>query len=168
MRVDDLEMEEEGENGWRTVNGVVWRARGQKAIGELPFIPTLPLWSLSSITGSRTVEGEDGAQEKWKIRHSFDRHQKEKGQKKQTEEWPCMCMHTTNRHIFFLCFVCDQLLREGSADRKTFCTWVPLEGRTRRQNIKMESRINIIEENESGLEDGSFGNAAVRDTRRKL
>lgn len=41
-----------------------------------------------------------------------------------------MCMHTTNktdRHIFFLCLVCDQPLLEGPADRKTSCTWTPLD-----------------------------------------
>lgn len=33
-----------------------------------------------------------------------------------------MHVHAHHQHIFFLCLVCDQLLREGLADRKTCCT----------------------------------------------
>lgn len=59
-------------------------------------------------------------EEKPKMLHSFRRHLMEEKEgtyedQKQTEEQPCMCMHTTNktdRHIFFLCLVCDQQLRE--------------------------------------------------------
>lgn len=76
------------------------------------------------------TEGEDGVQEK--------RHEEKieditllsdtsegggRGDKGGTEaeERPCMCMHTTNktdRHIFFLCLVCDQLLLEGFSRQK--------------------------------------------------
>lgn len=62
-------------------------------------------------------------------------HLREEGEgteveQKRAKERPCMCMHTTNktdRHIFFLCLVCDQPLLEGPADRKTSCTWTPLD-----------------------------------------
>lgn len=70
-----------------------------------------------------------------KTLHSFQRHQMEEGEgtkeePKRTEERPCMCMHTTNttdRHVFFLCLVCDQLLQDGSADCKTSCARRPLD-----------------------------------------
>lgn len=61
-----------------------------------------------------------------------------------------MHVHAHHQHIFFLCLVCDQLLREGLADRKTCCTqrasgYRRFEGRKQRWSTRgmMEIMENI-------------------------